>query len=324
MLGSLFAGVGSSLLSQLFSGNEKDEAIALAGDSPMPSSRPPAPPIDEAVTDNPGPQEKSWWRRVNDVADEPIGGAVLNTLGSVYADKRAQRNANRARRELRSEGLTPWEAAGASGGGQGTSASGNTLGNGPPKRMSTQLEFQAEQAALERQNKKEIAEIGARAPGIHADLASKAAPLQRQKLRYENNVLRAQEAKLLAEYDQLDLQIRERWEMKLASMGVDNVLAALVIAREGLDIRKVLLGTSSNDPKEVAKIERVIPFIRGLGSKIYQEGYGLANVLSDAGEFVADKANDGVRNIRQNRVVPIEGLPRRPQNIGNNTPDRVN
>lgn len=285
-LAASFLGGGSS--GRL--GQQQKIDLANSGTGPMPDTRPPAPDIDP-VTENPGPVSrgvgimKRGLKFADNQLDKPLGGAIGNYVASVDADSRAQRNANRARRELRSEGLTAFEAAGVPGGGQGTATSGNTLGNGPPKQLQTQQQFQAEQAALDRKNQLEIAKTHAEPGNRQASVAEFLAPYtaglsdaNRKKVDAEHNKVIADYQKVLVDTKRAQFDLDTFWQQKFATMGPENIIAAVTMFNSGLNIND-LLTRGSLSAAETEDAKRLWNVLLAMKSRLRVESVGIEDLF---------------------------------------------
>lgn len=229
--------------------------------------------------------------KVNKKLDTPLGKLATGMYGTRRGDRMSRRRERDRMEYLEKKGLTPWEIAGQGSAGGAISSSGNTLGTGPATQLASQQEFQAEQAALERQNKKDIAEIAARAPGREQDRKDFMLPYTMHLTRAQAQQAYNNGHKLLAEYQMVDTQHRERWEMKLAGMGPENILAALALFQSGLSAREVL-SRQAESGVEVKEAQRIVDSILELRSRINIEKAGAMDIfdeLANLGSSFVDK-----------------------------------
>lgn len=198
----------------------------------------------EPATDPEGP--KSKWEKVNQLMGSDVGKFATDVAGGFISDYRQQRNSKKNFKRLKNEGLTPVEIAGSSGG--TVNAQGNTLGSGPSVQAKSQQDFQADQAQKERDNKVKVAEIGARAPGRQAGVSEARGGREQGKFQLELEKLREEIRR--KKLDRINL-----WPMKLATMGRDNVMAAVAMFNSGLKPQRILtaLGDLTESEKQAGE-----------------------------------------------------------------------
>jgi hypothetical protein len=94
----------------------------------------------------------------------------------------------------------------------------------------------------------------------------------------------------------------ERWPMKLATMSKENMIAALVMARHGVQAEMILKGV--NLPKEVrAAIKPVLREMQAQGSSITSGTSAFGQLGRDVvGDEVADQVLIGIRQTKANMV----------------------
>jgi len=224
---------------------------------------------DEPATEAEGP--KSFMEKVNQGMGSNVGKAASQIVGNFIGDAMQQRQSKKNFKRLRGEGLTSQEIVGSGGG--TIQSQGNTLGSGPATQLKSQQEFMSEQAMLDRKNRREVAEIGARAAGGRLQIEQKRAPLDRERLRVDTEKLRVELERDKTLYDNL-------FEFKLAGMSSENVITSLTVAAQGVDIASALRGNAT--PAQIKKIENVINTLislKGPGGGLLS----LANVAKQLG-----------------------------------------
>ena len=178
----------------------------------------------------------SSFERFNSFLGTESGSALKDIGGGFLSDFRQRRNTRKNFDFLRGRGLTPSQI-----GAQGTVQSqGNTLGNGPAKTNINQLEFQREQAALDREAKLEIARIehGDRQDKLDIERALGAVTMN-IGFQQEKN-LRETARKIAAEVEKLNFENRNRFNLLFANMGPDNVVVSLAAALQGISPERIL------------------------------------------------------------------------------------
>lgn len=233
---------------------------AAAGSTPAPVD--PAPPSkpEEPATEPQEPRKK--MDIVNQFLGTETGRIGTDIAGGFISDYRSQRNSRKNFSRLKKEGLTSVEIAGGGGASGAVSSQGNTLGSGPARQAASQQQFQREQSMLDRQNRKEVAEIGARAAGRQAGVAEGRFGLEERmapKLRaqIDANLQRIKQQVKRAKFD-----LENIWEMKMAGMSMENGMFALAMASENVDIASALRGKAT--PQAIRKMENAIELMKKL------------------------------------------------------------
>ncbi len=173
----------------------------------------------------------------------------------------------------RSQGLTPTEIVGTPTSNAPTPS--NTLGNNPAIIQAglqrDQQKFMANQAQLDREAKQKVVEtqVAPHAGGLE---------LQREQQPHKINQMEAtlqqttqQTKNLMQQFKRANIDLEERWLMKLAGMSAENGLFALLTYESGLDIEKILKaqGASASDIKAVNElINKFIKFKSHIGQEV--------------------------------------------------------
>ena len=231
MFGTL-AGIAGNILGSVFGGGEQAPKGGGYTSSGWPADNKGVmtSQSNEPVTEPEEPRTK--WEKANDFLGSNVGQGFKDLAGGFIGDARQRRNSRKHMDMLESKGLTPWEAAG-SGAGGGISAQGNTLGSGPTSGVQSQQAFQREQAHLERENRKEVAAISAE-PSHQSNVISG----QRLTMDMKRTQAEIENIKEQTRWKQFEREVF--WDSKYASMGPDNMLAAVIAYRHGLDAETLL------------------------------------------------------------------------------------
>lgn len=174
------------------------------------------------------------FKAVNKFLGSGIGGIATNVLGGLFDDKRQRDNTEDQFDFLTSKGLTPWEIN-SGGGGQGgvVRASGSTLGNAPQVQAQAQRDFVAKEAALERENKRTVADIQTGPAHKKADIEGRMEPYKRQQVS-------ATVTKLKQDIKRGKIELENFWPILFAKMGPDNLMVAMASMLEGVSPEQVL------------------------------------------------------------------------------------
>lgn len=260
----LATAIAGPLMGRLFGGGRGQapkpafNSAGWSGDTAGATVAPPSAP-NEPATEPEEPRTK--WDKINQVMGSEVGKIGANVAGSFLSDYRSQRNSRKNFHRLKKEGLTAVEIAGGGGASGATPAQGTTLGSGPARQAQSQQSFQTEQAALDRAAAQKRAETtagpGGRQAGIserrYEEIDLKKAPLDREKLRVDTQRLRVQ-------IDRAKFDLKNIWEMKLAGMSSENVITALAVASQGVDIKSALQGKAT--PEQIQKMQNTINVIK--------------------------------------------------------------
>ncbi len=162
-------------------------------------------------------------------------GSIVKGVGSQFLGDFRQRRANKNRfSDLKDEGLTAQEIAGGSSGGS-VQAQGNTLGSGPMRQAQNQQAFQSSENAKQRAHELRKIEASKEVPRRQVSLSENIQPVQIQKLHRDM-------AHTLKQMEQIDFNMDTAFPMKFATMAPENMLAAVVAARSGVDMEALLRG----------------------------------------------------------------------------------
>lgn len=173
------------------------------------------------------------FKSINKFLGSGIGGIATNILGGVIDDKRTRGTTRDQFEFLESKGLTPWEINSGGGGSSVVRASGSTLGNAPQVQAQTQRDFIAKEAALERENKRTVADIQTGPSHKQADIAGRMEPLR-------SNQIRETVKKLKNDVARGKIELENFWPILFAKMGPDNLMIAMSSMLEGVTPEQVL------------------------------------------------------------------------------------
>lgn len=188
----------------------------------------------EPDTESPGPITKAY-KAGNKFLGSQVGDVVKNVAGGLWDDRRMRKNTKNHMEFLQSKGLTPWEAAGSGAGGT-VRASGSTLGSGPQVQAQSQQAYQANQADKERQNKIEIAKIGAGPAWERAYQEGQLNPAKKRQIA-------ATADKIEIEVKKARLELKNFFPILVAKMGQDNLLTTMAMVSHGVDYETIITST---------------------------------------------------------------------------------
>lgn len=221
---------------------------------------------------------RSKWDRVNQGLGSNIGKIGTDIAGGFISDYRGRRNRRNRFKDLKSEGLTAQEIAGGGGAGGSVTGQGNTLGSGPATQVSQQLEFQKDQARLERANKLKIAKVS-------AGPAHRGVDVQEERLILEQLVNRKQLAQFDANLQQINATVRRQkfdlenfWPTKFAAMGPDNGMFALAAFHSGIDLERVLRAQGEMSPAEARQVQELYNDFLKIKSSVGRETLGIVEL----------------------------------------------
>lgn len=244
------------------------------------------------------------WNKTNEVLGSNVGLAAAGLAGGFIDDYRGRRNTRKNHDFWKSKGLNSYEIAGGGSGGP-IGAQGNTLGSGPATQIQAQQSFTASENQKNRDNAKEVAEIGQRAAGqsskredikLPFDIAGKTATqrLQAEQLRQSKKT-----------FD-------ERWARLIAGMAEANVRAALMIFDSPLSGEQILNSNGIKSEEDQAEVEYILRrmaswdsisgslkgVIEGLRERV---GTGTEGLISPKNKFIEQIP-------RMERLKPGEGF----------------
>ena len=224
--------------------------------------------------------EPGFLQKANQFLGSNVGKITTEIGGGLLSDARSQRNTRQQFDFLKKQGLDPVEIAGGGGGSSATPAQGNTLGSGPATQLLSQQEFTRRENDKQRANDLAIAKVQADAPLQRVGLEKERQPFELAKLE-QDTFLSAKQFDLIdKQMRALDREHENFWAIKLATMSPENVLAALLMASEGIDAGKVLR-QENGSPDEIAAVEAAIKRIIQTKSKTWIESQGLAGLTEE-------------------------------------------
>lgn len=212
----------------------------------------------------------------------PKGVLGTQVAGQFLGDYRQRRNSRNRFKDLKNEGLTPQEIAGSSGGGA-VQATGNTLGSGPQQQAAHQQAFQADQADKERKNRLDVERLrqGPKAAASRqVSLAENIQPVQIQKLHRDM-------AHTLKQMEQIDFNMETAFPMKFATMAPENMLAAVVAARSGVDMEALLRGRKVT-PEQRQAMDEMFEMTQVVLAKTRRELRGTMDVIKEVAAYSFD------------------------------------
>jgi hypothetical protein len=82
----------------------------------------------------------------------------------------------------------------------------------------------------------------------------------------------------------------ERWPRLFSTMSAENVVASLIAAREQVPLEKILKGFPDGISQvNMAKIERMVAEIQGMGSILKREGIGGGILIRETGKAISNQ-----------------------------------
>lgn len=202
----------------------------------------------------PDPTIQGSFPKANEFLGSNIGKLGTDAAGGFLSDYRAQRNTRKNHNFLKSKGLNSWEIASGGSGGP-ISSQGNTLGSGPATQINQQQSFAAQQAQLDRDNRKEVAHITS-APGTTQAATGERRDLRdAQKAPLEREQIASQIKKINADSQMMEFRYENFWEIRFSEMGPENMKIALAMFNSGLSLERVLSAAGDITEKEKRQVE---------------------------------------------------------------------
>ncbi len=228
------------------------------------------PALPEPLNKYQAPKNNSILSKTNNFLGSEVGHLTKGVGGSFLGDYRQRRNSRNRFKDLKSEGLTPQEIAGSSGGGA-VQAQGNTLGSGPQVQAASQQAFQAGENAKQRAHEIRKIEVQKEVPRRQVSLAEKINPLQIQIMEQNKVLIGTQINKNINDLTYF-------WQKIFAVMSRENVMASVSAYVSDVSIKGILTGIGSAEERQAAA--QLYDDLVGSNSRYLIEAVGIGGWLS--------------------------------------------
>lgn len=205
----------------------------------------------------------------NNFLGSNIGIESAKVAGGFLNDYRARRNTRNNRKDLKSQGLNPYEIAGSGAGGP-ISSQGNTLGSGSITQIGQQHKFQSGQAQKERDIKKGTLKVAQGRLAIEDVLST-------QQFRQ----MQANIDKIHLELRDIDTAYKERWAIRVSHMSRENVIASVAMFNAGIPAEMILKVTGLETPAQKAAGQQLMRTMLKISAKTTSGMIAIAELIRE-------------------------------------------